>query len=223
MKAAKELWDDHYRKSKSRLTYPDENLVRLLSDLPPGAALDLGCGSGRHLPLLENFGFHPVIGADSSETSIALCRTVYPQYEFHLLTVDENSPGSLCLNFDNASLQLVILWGVLHYNGETIRERLLREVARVLAPSGTVLGTLRAGSDTHLRDNADLPGVAARYFDEAGTRALLDKHFAIVELGYMERTPIGDLNRKISHWIFRCGQMTGPDRNDPESGRPGKS
>lgn len=221
MKAVKELWDDHYRKSKSRLAYPDENLVRLLGDLPAGAALDLGCGSGRHLPILENFGFHPVIGVDVSETGVELCCTLHPQYEFHHLKVDESDPRSLSLNFEDDSLRLVVLWGVLHYNSEPIRNRLLEEVARVLSPDGTLLGTLRAGSDTHLRDNADLPGIAVRYFDEAETRALLGARFGVVELGYMERTVVGDLERKISHWIFRCRQTTEIPRGKTENGGAG--
>ncbi|HOQ12674.1 MAG TPA: class I SAM-dependent methyltransferase, partial [Spirochaetota bacterium] len=73
----RQSWEQHYKKEKSLLSYPDENLVRMLalylreqkntSDL---IAIDLGCGTGRHLKLLEDFNMK-TIGADFSFNALS--------------------------------------------------------------------------------------------------------------------------------------------------------
>ena len=58
----KEIWNKHYTREKSILTYPDENLVRLLKNYLNKKntselnAVDIGCGSGRHVSLLKDNG-----------------------------------------------------------------------------------------------------------------------------------------------------------------------
>ncbi len=198
-----EVWDAHYQRKRSRLSYPDENLVRLLvaaegTDLFPGPVLDFGCGSGRHSLLLAERGWSNVTGLDVSETSVQACRNLVPEGNFSVV------PESGRLPFGEGSFSVVIAWGVLHYNNEATRRLIQSEIARVLRPGGLFLGTLRADSETHVQTNADLPDAVVELFDEQRARSTLAEHFSDVELGYMERSPIGDLSRKIAHWFFRC-------------------
>ena len=71
-------WETHYTAGKSELLYPDENLVRLLKKNrllgSPGdlTAVDLGCGSGRHLRLLSDLGITRVIGLDASYNALVI-------------------------------------------------------------------------------------------------------------------------------------------------------
>jgi anthraniloyl-CoA monooxygenase len=49
----------------------------------------------------------------------------------------------------------------------------------------------------------DLEGADIKLYSKENVVSLLT-HFSNTQLGYMERTPIGKLEEKISHWIFLC-------------------
>ena len=168
------------------------------------AALDLGCGSGRHIQLLIDLGFHPVHGIDTSENSVRLCRSRFPGADFLCPAPEMLARNEYALPHGDAHFQVVVLWGVLHYNSSPLQNAMLAEVRRMLVPGGCALGTLRAHGDTHFRNNADVGDAAMQYFTEDKARELLYSHFDRVEIGYMERTPVGDLSRRICHWIFRA-------------------
>jgi len=196
----KEAWDNHYLKDKARLSYPDENLVRLLRGLPgQGPALDLGCGSGRHVSLLGEFGFAPLYGGDLSVSSVQLCRETYPEADFFSLDAEE-----FALPFVDSFFEVVVSWGVLHYNDAPTRARMLAEIRRVLRPGGFFLGTLRAAGDSHFKSAGDLKALDVEFFNEETTRTLLGEFFESLELGFMERTPLGRLDERICHWFFRA-------------------
>ncbi|MBI3395801.1 MAG: class I SAM-dependent methyltransferase, partial [Spirochaetia bacterium] len=94
--------------------------------------------------------------------------------------------------------------GVLHYNDVRAIDSMLKEVRRILKSGGHFLGTLRAVGDSHLETNADLPDVQVRFFSESEARSLIAAVFENVELGYAERSPVGQLDRRVCHWIFRA-------------------
>lgn len=198
-----ETWDQHYTRPRAEQAYPDENLVRLLSALPPGPFFDLGTGSGRHLKLAAELGFSPIVGADVSATAVALCRKKYPFAR--VMVLEEPEPGTEThLPFPDEYFQVVTAWGVLHYNAPEGAQNLVSEACRILRRGGHFLGTLRAAADTHLAGNPDVPGLDVQYFTEAEARDLLSSRFPNVQLGYAERSPVGELDRRICHWIFRA-------------------
>ncbi|WP_411822457.1 class I SAM-dependent methyltransferase [Leptospira sp. 'Mane'] len=199
----KNVWDEHYLKNKSKLSYPDENLIRMLSRVKPPKleALDFGSGSGRHIPLLLNHGFQ-VSASDSSVESVAQIKELSLPVAVHH-TVSTPFP------FSKNQFGLIVSWGVFHYNTKEVAKLMLAELVKSLAPGGYLLGSIRAITDTHLKINrgemdlADLKGGYAETYSEKDLKEFL-KPFATVEIGYSERTPLGRLEERICHWFFQA-------------------
>ena len=200
-------WDSHYEKDKAKQQYPDENLVRILKGIEAGPALDFGCGSGRHLKLLSELGFSPVSGVETSESAYKLCSQLYPGINIIQLDGEKLENTDFILPVQDESQNAVVLWGVLHYNTHSVQQKILKEVRRILKPGGTLAGTLRSVSDSHFQGNKDLEGVPVGFYTSQETRNILGPFFDEINLGYTERSPIGDLNRKVAHWIFQAFKL----------------
>jgi SAM-dependent methyltransferase len=201
-KSNPEIWDNHYEKEKSRLFFPDENLVRILSRIPRGeSALDHGAGSGRHSILLKTFGFQ-VSACDYSTKSIETIQRNLPSVKTDIVS-------SIDLPYENEKFDLVVSWGVLHYNSIEEAIHIVKEIKRILKIGGYFVGTLRSDSDTHLKVKDgqiglnDLSGGNVRLYTLDELKSLL-KDFSNVEFGYAERSPIGKLEERICHWIFQA-------------------
>jgi ubiquinone/menaquinone biosynthesis C-methylase UbiE len=211
--AKPEKWDAHYRRDRSALAYPDENLVRLTAAFLKGrdaaalAALDLGCGSGRHIGTLLEMGLGAVTGVDYSMEALAGCAARYPAA---LVRADNTA-----LPFRDGSADLVVTWGSLHYSDKKAMKAMLGEIHRVLKKGGWHVGTLRSARDTHLRrgkhlgdnvwitDLADLESSTVSFYDEEELREALSLYRESA-YGIMERTVPGDMARVISHWYYRA-------------------
>lgn len=64
----------------------DEHLMRFLYLLESGISLiDIGCGSGKALPLLRNAGIGKYVGIDASEHMISIAKQRYKGEHFHHL------------------------------------------------------------------------------------------------------------------------------------------
>ncbi len=203
MKNTSQIWNDHYNRVKSKLLFPDENLVRILSkiEIKEGKALDFGAGSGRHSILLKNFGFK-VTALDYSENSLSLVKEADNSIE----TVLADLPP---YPFKDNEFDILVSWGVLHYNSQNIIKDMINEYHRIIKRDCYLAGTVRADRDTHLGvengkiKTKDLEGAQAILYSKDEVLDLL-KDFKNIQLGYMERTPIGKLEERISHWIFLC-------------------
>ncbi len=204
-------WQEHYQRKKSELTYPDENLVRLLARAlrEKGAwqspvALDLGCGSGRHLALLKDFGFSTIVGSDNSIRALELS-----QETGGLLFQGDNR----ALPLRDRSCHLVVAWGSLHYAPKNDLPLMLKEVSRILSDNGLFVGTLRRDNDTymkrgkHLGNNVwqtelnDIAGTVTAFYSEEELKNYFSI-FSSTEYGTAERSPLGTPQEVISHWVF---------------------
>ena len=206
-------WDKHYTSVKSELLYPDENLVRLLKkyillvgDPSKITAVDLGCGSGRHMKLLAELGISGCVGIDTSFNALVISR--------------KHCPGPL-LQGNNKHIPLkdnvadiIIAWGSLHYNNKIDLITMLEEIQRILKHDGCLFATLRSSRDTYLKkgkhlgndtwitDLHDINGSIASFYteDELKTAFSIFREFTY---GLMERTLMGDMSSMISHWIIQ--------------------
>jgi SAM-dependent methyltransferase len=188
------IWDNHYKKEKSKLFYPDENLVRILSKLNgKGFALDHGSGSGRHIPLLKNFGYE-VKACDYSISSVENLRKDFSEIEISQIE-------STNLPYQENEFDLLISWGVLHYNSFEDTKKIVKEWKRILKDNSYLAFTVRANTDTHLVLQKDLEGSKIKLYSLEELKTILDG-FKEFEIAYMERTPLGKLEQRISHWII---------------------
>jgi len=207
-------WEDHYTSARSELHYPDENLVRLLAKslsrtaAPAGTtAVDLGCGSGRHIKLLSELGFPHVIGTDASYNALALSRKWGPAL---LLQADNRR-----IPLKSASADIIIAWGSLHYSVKDDLPGMLEEICRVLKKGGALCATLRSSRDSHLKrgkdlgndtwitDLNDIQGSIASFYTEDELVAAFAR-FGQINYGLIERTLVGDLSSLISHWVIEA-------------------
>lgn len=209
MNETKNLWDSHYLKQKSKLSFPDENLVRMLAKLPKkenAIALDFGTGSGRHIPLLEFFEFSTE-ACDYSKTAIEEIQETFPKTKSHLIS---DTPYS---ELKSESYDVIVSWGVMHYNSFPVAQKMMEETFRILKKDGYLLGSIRKDTDTHLGIQKgkeitleDLKGGYAELYSKEKLLELLSP-FSEIALGFSERTPLGKLEQRISHWFFQAKKL----------------
>lgn len=203
-------WDNHYTNDRSKLAYPDENLVRLLKknykdqETRSLIALDLGCGTGRHLKLLSECGFTNILGTDSSYNALLSSKT-FPGF---LINCDNRS-----ISLKTDSIDLIVAWGSLHYSNKIEMSEMLDEIRFILKPGGLFLATIRSSRDTHLKRGEDkgnnewvtnlddISGSRASFYSEDELKQELSI-FSQFEYGIIERSIIGDMTKLISHWVI---------------------
>jgi tellurite methyltransferase len=66
-------WDERYSRGEHIIKEPMPLLVRVVGELKPGRALDLACGTGRHVIFLAERGWQ-VTGVDASRVGIELAQ-----------------------------------------------------------------------------------------------------------------------------------------------------
>jgi SAM-dependent methyltransferase len=205
-------WDRHYKRDRSLLEYPDENLVRMLKGFLPSVgdcgsalAVDLGCGSGRHIKVLGGMGIGKIIGLDLSYEALRLCGR--PGGIMLVQSTNERLP------FRDDSADIAVSWGSLHYSRKENLKPMLSEILRILKKGGRLFGTLRShrdtylkkgkniGNDTWITDLKDLSNSIVSFYSEDELRDALGI-FRNYSYGIMERSLLGDIKQIISHWFF---------------------
>lgn len=76
--------------------WADDFTFLMFEGHPNGPVVDIGCGIGRAIGVLDNYGIRSYIGIDPSEASIDFCRKTYPEHNFEVSEVrllGENHPN----------------------------------------------------------------------------------------------------------------------------------
>ena len=133
---AKDYWEAHYAE-RERIWSGRVNaqFASVVADLPPGAALDLGCGEGGDAVWLAERGWR-VTAVDISETAMqraaALAdeRGVRERIEFERHDLSDSFPAG---TYDLISAQF------LHSLVRLERPEILRNAAKAVAPGGLLV------------------------------------------------------------------------------------
>jgi len=133
---AKTYWEEHYGE-RERIWSGRVNvqLAAVVANVPPGRALDLGCGEGGDALWLAEKGWH-VTAVDVSETALgrasaeARARGVLDRIDFQHHDLSDSFPDG---TFDLASAQF------LHSTVRLERPQILRNAARAVAPGGLLV------------------------------------------------------------------------------------
>jgi len=165
---------------------PNPHLVATLSRLdlkPGGRALDLGCGSGRHLPLLPKRGLRP-FGFDLSEAALAKARRFTPNVPLARASAEH-------IPFRDGAFDLMVVWGVLfHLRPDRLIDA-LREIRRVVSRDGIAILHALDPSDWRRDPNAGpehrravasphRPGVIDTFYTPEEIAGMLSPLFTIV-------------------------------------------
>ena len=136
MSEAQQVWEQHYGE-RERVWSGRVNvrLAEVAESLPPGRALDLGCGEGADAMWLAERGWQ-VTAVDISQTALdratadARARNLLDRIDFQRHELPDTFPDG---TFDLVSAQF------LHSTVELDRPRLLRRAAEAVAVGGTLL------------------------------------------------------------------------------------
>jgi SAM-dependent methyltransferase len=196
--SSQSVWDNHYTRERSRQQFPDENVVRILRKNFAGKrlamSLDLGTGSGRHLPLLAEH-FETVVACDFSRESLRLAASD------KVRCVQAALPS---LPFVAEAFDFVLCWGVLHYLKASALAPAIAAIQEILKPGAGVFLTLRSDQDTHLAlqlRKGDLAGGHARLYSREEALSLFGR-FAHIDYGFIARQPLGEEGLVAHHMLF---------------------
>jgi SAM-dependent methyltransferase len=134
--SAQQYWEEHYGE-RERIWSGRVNvqLAAVVSDIPPGRALDLGCGEGGDAVWLAERGWQ-VVAVDVSETALgraaaeAKARGVLDHIDFQHHDLSDSFPEG---SFDLASAQF------LHSTVRLERTQVLRNAASAVVPGGLLV------------------------------------------------------------------------------------
>ncbi len=155
-------WDRLYRDGKHFLKWPSEHVVRWATTLDGTGktALDIGCGAGRHLPVLWETGAE-VYGIDTSPAAVAFCDQEYMMDGITVELGDMTKIPHIDGMFDFA-----LAFASFYYGPQELHTAAIRELERVLKPDGQAFVVVRTDRDT--RRTGEVMQEEASMGDEAG-------------------------------------------------------
>lgn len=119
-------WEDAFLKQRRGLSSRQKRL-KLFNIGSKDIVLDIGCGDGLDILVMEKMGVKNITGIDISRRLLHLAQKTNPQAKFYLAEVDK-------LPFEKNKFTIVFVDSVFHH---LLRyEKSLLEIKRVLKPGG---------------------------------------------------------------------------------------
>lgn len=167
-----QVYDEMYRLEKDNWWYKGKRdlFEQLINSRQFSHALDIGCGVGSNIPVL-NAHADTVIGLDNSEKAIHYCK----QKGYKNVMVG----NATALPFPDHSFDLVVCSDVLEHVDD---QKALSEIKRVLKKGGIFLFSVPAFP--HLWSQYDAFSYHLRRYRRKPLRQLLENYLTIRYLGY---------------------------------------
>jgi tellurite methyltransferase len=140
---AYQVWQERWASEVGRADWvkPEPDVISVATGLlgqERPAALDLGCGVGRHALYLATQGF--VVSAyDASTSGIAVTRA---EAERRGLAIDLAVGPMATLPYKTGQFDYVLAWNVIYHGDTDIVRQCIAEIRRVLRPGGIYQGTM---------------------------------------------------------------------------------
>lgn len=172
---------------------PPPEVIDVVKTLPPGRALDLGCGLGRACVYLARHGWQ-CDGIDFVEQAIVTARQraeragVSDQIAFHVASVAD-------LDFLQPAYDLIIDVGCLHAQNAEVQIKYAQHATRLLKPGGCLLLFAHVRNEA---DPADGHGITAAQIQE-----LFQPGFATERVERGSTTVGGDTWPSAWYWMRR--------------------
>ncbi|MBO5523191.1 MAG: methyltransferase domain-containing protein [Roseburia sp.] len=157
----KEFWDAHF--ANTSLDYPNEDVIRFLAKCKKiyenGVMLDWGCATGRHTVLGCKFGFQ-VYAADYVERCVKLteekvkreCTEFKGKVVEYIVNQDTDIE-----KIKDASLDVILAWGVAFYNTAEQQQEMLNNMYRMLKQGGRAFCDFRTERDSIYLNQKEKP------------------------------------------------------------------
>lgn len=158
-------WNGIHERNKSRELKVDNWLMKWLPYWSKKSKiLELGCGLGNNVKVLDENGF-TALATDLSEVALESVKQKYPNFDTQILDLTQPFP------FEDNSYDIIIADLCLHYFSEKKTFEIMEEIKRVLKPNGKLYARVNSIKDTN---------------HGAGLGEKLEKNFYYVE-GYNKR------------------------------------
>lgn len=173
---------------------PPPEVIDVATTLPPGRALDLGCGLGRTCIYLAQHGWQ-CDGVDFVEHAITIARQradqagVLHRIAFHRASVAN-------VDFLDQPYDLIVDVGCLHAQAPEVRIQYVQHVKRLLKPGGLLL------LFAHLRGEIDT--AESRWITAAQIEELFQQNFAVERVERGSTTVGNETWTSAWYWILRC-------------------
>lgn len=192
-------YPDIWPRGLEEYPFARSRIVPIIYEIPDGAkVLDVGCNSGEFIKYLRDKKGCDVTGADISAKVVDICK----EKGLNAVLCDADK-----LPFPDGTFDVVTLMEVLEHFHEPVPY--LKEIRRVLKPSGFLLGTCpHANLERYIWDDHRLH---QQYYDEAGIRKDLGQAFEVSHLQILKGAQfnLGFANsflaREPAEILFKCG------------------
>jgi ubiquinone/menaquinone biosynthesis C-methylase UbiE len=201
---SQDVWDKSYKNKDNFIFYPHEEIVRFISkyikkrvaldefiyqsncEYTP-KVLDVGCGIGRHVRLINEFGLN-AFGFDLSTESIRVAKEHFLKQNLKELVHNVVIADIAKLPYEDAEFDFMLSHGVIDSMPFNIAKKGMSELYRVAKSGAKIYIDLVASTDSSFKgehekivNDTHENGTVQSYFNQERIDELIGKKFKILE------------------------------------------